>query len=485
MKRIMLCVALVFLAGCWRFSTDVSFTTDSRVLRGTWTGTLEKQCENVTSFATFSPDGTRFFTTNAKDLEIFATADGTKQGSFTVQNRTSPIIWSADNSGLVYIRTSTNLGLERVTVNPITGADVTVSPLTGEFSGSLYAYSQDLTRVALVNSSSINGVTRINQYDLLTGNLLKSVALPNITPTYLTLSQDGTKVAYGASLASKTQVFVLDFATEIIIKVFEESVSSLTLRFFGTNQLRLTYTQYGNAVTPTIIKRINLTTLATQDTSIPLYGGYQIRESSDGTRIGYFIGKTLIVKNLETGAIVSQIELETTSNYSPIVLSSNDSGTIWLVSGTRVGCTLRIFDATQQVFTTNDISLTDDDFQTAVFTFVPTFQSSKRYTLTGTVKMGSGPERKIVGAVTVPEYCSLFAGDCEQLVKTAPPPYYTSIYDGVHNVQFEYENGVTFGFYDLLVGKRKDTKKVQLFGERRNNTDGKRYSLQINPVVAP
>ncbi len=491
MSRLFLCAALALLAGCWRFSTDVSFTTDPRVLRGTWTGATESACTQVQYIpvnASMNSSGTRFFAISNKTLEVFDATNGTKLGGFSLTSTALPVIWSPDGTKIIYLRTTANSSVERAEVNPITGADLATATLATDFAGTDFNYNNDLTRVSAFVTSNFSGVSRVNLYDLVSGALIKSKSLTSVNAYTIALNAAGTQMAYSANEAGKSQIWTHDFDTDTTKKILEQSnqISFGKPSFFGTNQLVVQYSQEStNRGTQLGIKRINLTDLSSKDIPVPY--GFGARISADATRFGYIENDTLFIKNLETNAIVAQKSLGSVSyQYSGnfgAVLSSNTTGTTWLVSGTRVGCSLRAFETSSQTLTA-DAKLASDDSQTVVMNFVPTYRDSSSYTLTGTVKFGTSSERNIRGSVSVPTSCSLYSNDCEKLVPstpaTLPPPYPLS---RVHFVNLQYDNGDAFEYPITVVGYPYNQKKVQFFAGTNSYNQGKKFLL--DPPIAP
>ncbi len=490
MKRIMLCVALALLAGCWRFSTDVSFTTDPRVLRGTWTGATESACSEALYIpinASMNSSGTRFFAVSNKMLEVFDATNGTKLGGFNLTSATLPVIWSPDGTKIIYLRTTANSSVERAEVNPTTGADLATATLATDFAGTDFNYNNDLTRVAAFVTSNFSGVSRVNLYDVVSGVLIKSKSLTSVYAYTIALNAAGTQMAYSAIDSGKSQIWTHDFNTDLTKKVFEQSgeISFGKPSFFGTNQLVVQFVQQTTNQGPQLgIKRINLTDLSSKDIPVPY--GFGARVSADGTRFGYVENDTLFIKNLETNTIVAQKPLTSISQYgSPYgtILSSNSTGSTWLVSGTRVNCSLRAFDAATQDLTPN-AKLASDDSQTVVMKFVPTYRDSSSYTLTGTIKVGTNAERNIRGSVSVPQGCSLFdSNNCEKLVPSTSPIQLPYPLTQVHYVNLQYENGDVFEYQVVAVGYRYDQKRVQFFAGNYANGQNKKFLL--DPPAAP
>jgi hypothetical protein len=507
MRRYLGLTALILLlASCGRFPTEVSFTTDPRVLRGTWTGATESVCARNPSVlinSVLNPTGTQFFAISGTALEVFDATNGAKLGGFTVASATLPLVWSEDGASIIQLRTTPTSSIERAVVNPLTGADISAATLATDFIGTNFNYNNDLTRVATFTTSTFSGLSKVDLYDVVTGVLIKSKSVTKINPDTITLNAAGTQMAYTVSNADAIQAWIYDFSADITTKVFERSSATFSITskpvFAGTNQLNLRYLENINSITKLGIKRINLTDLSNQDTSIAnapnFYAPIQI--SANGTRFAYVQNDTLFIKNLETSAIITEKPMGSTNGSayygtnSSAVLSSNTTGTTWLVTGTRVGCSVRAFETTTQTFTPN-AALALDDSQSITMTFVPTYRDSSSYTFTGTVKIGSSAERNIRGSVSVPNNCSLFSNDCEKLTASAPPPPPPYPLSQVHFVNMQYDNGDAFEYPITVVGYTYQYAtnaqfKTQFYAgpssPYSNNPQDKRFLL--SPPVTP
>lgn len=486
---------ILLLAGCWRIPTDVNFASDPRVLRGTWTGTTKASCTNSNPLATsgvMNPSGTQFFVTSDKKLEVFDASSGTKLGGFTLSSLKFPVIWSPDGTSIIYLRTTATATTERAVVNPLNGTDMSATTIPNEFAGERFYYNNDLTRVAAFATSNFSGISRVDLYNLVTGVLIKSKSFNVINSNSISLNLLGTKISFTAVDSGKFQVWQHDFDSDLSTKVFERNAQDFNLlntpTFFGTNQLIFLYNEFTNSSFKLGIKRINLTDLSTQDTLLPSSNSAQVRISPDATRYVFVQNDTLFVYNLETNALITQKALNTinNNNYAPYfatVMGSNEAGTIWLISGTRLGCTVRTFTTTSQSLTT-DSSLITDDGKAVVMTFVPTYRDSKSYTFTGTIKIGTEAAKDIRGSVGVANQCSLFGSGCENLTPqtpaTIPLPYQLT---KVHGVTISYANGGSFEYPLVVVGYTYDLKKVQIFAGTYNYNQAE--NIILNPPSAP
>jgi hypothetical protein len=484
---------ILLLAGCWRIPTDVNFITDPRVLRGTWTGTTKASCNNNNPFNTsgvINSLGTQFFVISAKTLEVFDAANGTKLGGFILSSTTLPVIWSPDGTNIIYLRTTATSTIERAVVNPLNGADISATTIPNDFAGTSFYYNNDLTRVAAFATSNFSGLARVDLYNLVSGVLIKSKSFSSINPSSISLNSLGTKISFTATDSNKFQVWQHDFNSDLSSKVFEREAQNFSLlsspTFSGANQLTFVYNDFANSSFKLNIKRINLTDLSNQDTLLPSNAG-QVRVTPDGTRYAFVENDTLFVYNLETNALITQKPFNTISNnnYVPTfatIISSNETGTIWLISGTRLGCTVRTFTTTNQSLTA-DSSLITDDGKAVIMTFVPTYRDSKSYTFTGTIKIGSDAAKNIRGFVGVANQCSLFGSACENLTpQTSPPipaPYQLT---KVHDVTIEYATGSSFEYPLVVVGYMYDLKKVQIFAWNYNNQV---ENIVLNPPSTP
>ena len=490
MRAILSLLALVFtLSSCWSIPVDVSFATDPRILRGTWTGATESTCTHTQYIpvkSSMNSSGTRFFALSGKTLEVFDASNATKLGGFNLTSTALPVVWSPDGTKIIYLRTTANSSVERAEVNPTTGADLATATLATDFAGTDFNYNSDLTRVAAFVTSNFSGVSRVNLYDVVSGVLIKSKSLTTINAYTIALNAAGTQMAYSANEAGKSQLWTHDFDTDNTKKVFEQSseISFGKPSFSGANQLVVQYAQQSTSQgTQLGIKRINLTDLSNKDTSVPY--GFGARVSADATRFGYIENDVLFIKNLETNAIVAQKSLGSVSNqYSGsfgAVLSSNTTGTTWLVSGTRVGCAVRSFETSTQTLTT-DAKLASDDSQTVVMKFVPTYRDSSGYSLTGTMKIGNEASVNIKGTVRVSSGCTVFSGTCENLKSSSLPSYYYEL-NNSHYVDLLNDNNQSLGYNVFSVGNRKDNKKIEIFG-LKNSQEGIQV-LRLNPTPSP
>ncbi len=476
-------ILLLLLAGCWRTPTDVNFESDPRVLRGNWTGTLEKQCSQYIPQGVFSPDETKWFLLENQVFKLFDSNSGVMLATYTMKNLASPIVWTADSSGLIYLRKPQSQ-FQRVTINPLTGLETASIPLNSELTNVYGTFNRDLTKVAIFSISSITGIPRIFLYDLLTGDLIKSVVVPNLTSSYLNaiLSPDGNQFIYSVSISNSgplSQVWQVNLVTETITKVAQGVYSYPRLQLAGLNLLNISYTEYVHPINYTIVERIDLTTL--QNNKITVGKSiYSSIFSNDGNQMGYIEDSIFYIKNLNDQAIVGQVAL---GSVNPLASGSlyGASNNSWLLSGANSGCTLRVFETIQQKFLTT-AALEPANSQSVSFSFIPTYRDSGSYTLTATMQIGTTAARSISGVVSVPNSCTLFGGDCERLLKFTPVPNYSYIYDGIHSVQLE-ENGTRLEFETMLVGKQKNSQKAQFFGVKY--LDGQSYVLTANPSVTP
>jgi hypothetical protein len=466
MRPILGFLALVLtLSSCWGIPVDVSFATDPRILRGTWTGTLETPCNQskITTRA-FNPSGTQIMVIRDEKLEIYTATTGEKLGGFNVPPTKSPVVWSNDGLNLIYLRI-TNLGLERVVANPFTGADVSVVALTGDFIGVNYAFNSDLTRMTVFATSGISGISRIDLYNLQTSALLKSKNVTKINPDSIQLSPDGTKIVYSLITATQFEIWQHDFNTDTSKKVFERlGTATSPFEFNGNNQISLNFDQTINNTTNRLVRRINLTDLTTRDSVLSGYLSNLVI-SKDGTRVAYMQGSSLTIKNLDTDTIVATTVLGSNSQNTQFqigIYTSNTDGTKWLVTGSKIGCYLRIFETAQQTLT-SDTSIGVEDSKVVIMKFIPTYQNANSYSLTGTIKFGSEAERNIIGSVRIQEYCSVFGGTCEKLNKATTPIPNPGFLERIHYVSLQYTNSANFEYYNTMVGYRMDTKKVQFY----------------------
>jgi hypothetical protein len=495
MKRLLLLGLL--LVGCWRVPTEVGFATDPRILRGTWTGTLEKQCSSYTLGAVFNGDATRvFFYTSGGGSEFF-TATGTKLGTLKPDHRISPFAWAANNTDVVYIRNAPSTGFQRVTLNPSTGLEVSVVTLLSEFAGADAIFTPDLRRSAFFATSAVTGIKRLYWRDLTTGILLKSVVWSggNTNPVGTVFNPSGTKLTYTIYNATSFRMEVFDFETETTTRVFAENSSSGTPVFVNDDQLYVT--NISNQGSRYTISAVGLNLTTQQKSQIVVSEGDYLKNDGQyvftlqfvGSRMAYVKADVLHIQDLETQAILAQQALETNDllrySFGGFVQSGAPSGQ-WLVSAKQPRCGFRIFDANTKVFAGN-IELESPETQTVQFEFTPTYRDSSSYTLTGKLQIGAAPERSIIGLVSLPNYCSLFGGVCEQLSRLTPPPPYLSVYPDAHRIQLEYENGVPTPFEVMLVGRRFDTQKAQLFAldYQYSNSFSSEYVLRANPLTTP
>jgi hypothetical protein len=479
---------LLTLSSCWSIPVDVSFATDPRVLRGTWTGTLEKGCVNNLNNATFSPDGTRFFVMSFSEIEIFDAMTANKLGGFTATNLKSPVVWSSDNTNLIFLRKPESSALERVVVNALDGTEVSRITYTEEFLGEIAGFNADLTSLTVTLTSGVTGVIKASRYDLLTGTLVKSLVLPNKGNLIYKVNPDGTKLSYQIRDTTQ-QVWVANFTTETITKEFDVLAQETQHQFTSDTGIVVFYTPDA-LPNQTVIRRINLSNSSSQETTIPRV--YQVVLSPDVSRYAFVQNDTLFIKNFETGVTIAQKPMQSTTTdpsgsfsypSSGFVVSSNANGTIWVVSGTKVGCTLRIFETTQQSFSSN-LNFASSATKIVTMTFVPTYVSSSSYNLTGTMKIANAVPFNIKGVVSLPTGCSVFSGTCENLKPSAlpPMPYYNQ-FEINHFVNLTDENNQSLGFNTVIVGKRKDNKKIELFGLQ--NSQGQPEVLRLNPIPTP
>ncbi len=463
---------------------DVSFATDPRILRGTWTGTLEKACDEAKITArAFNPSGTQVMVIRDGKLEIFNAISGAKLGGFNVPPTKSPVVWSNDGLNLIYLRI-TNAGLERVVANPLTGADVSVVALTGDFIGVSYAFNADLTRMTVFATSGISGVSRIDLYNLETSALLKSKNVTKINSDSVQLSPDGTKIIYSLVTATQFEIWQHDFATDTSKKVFERlGTATSPFEFNGNNQLSLSFDLTTNANTNRVVRRINLIDLTTRDSL--LSGALSnLVISKDGTRAAYLLGTSLVIKNLDTDTIVATTVLGSNSQNISVqigVYSSNFDGTKWIVRGSKLGCYLRIFETAQQTLT-SDTSIGIEDSKIVIMKFTPTYQSASSYSVIGTLKLGSEAERDFTGTVRLSDYCSVFSGNCEKLNKTTTPYPNPAMFERIHFVSLQYTNSPNFEYYNTMVGYRMDNKKVQFYMGKDFYQD---QGIRLDPPSTP
>ena len=143
---------------------------------------------------------------------------------------------------------------------------------------------------------------------------------------------------------------------------------------------------------------------------------------------------------------------------------------------------MRLFETTQQTFSMN-IAISDLT-KSVTMTFIPVYVSSSNYSLTGTMKIGNDATINIKGIVSVPNTCSVFSGTCENLKpKLSPPlPYYNQ-FEINHFANLTDENNQPLSYSPVIVGKRKDNKKIELFG-LKNSQEGTQV-LRLNPIPSP
>ena len=125
-----------------------------------------------------------------------------------------------------------------------------------------------------------------------------------------------------------------------------------------------------------------------------------------------------------------------------------------------------------------------EDSKIVTLKFVPSYQSAGSYSLTGTAKFGSEAEREITGIVRLPEYCSVFSGNCEKLNKQTPAtiPNPSSL-ERTHYVEIRYTNQQNPQYLSAEVGYRIDTKKVQLY--LGYGVYGSSQAIRLDPPSTP
>jgi hypothetical protein len=463
---------LAFFSSCKITPMDVNFNTDPRILRGTWTGTSAPLCDTHPAEGVMNPTGTQYFAMTNSTLEVFD-AENNKLGGFTLPEVTSKIVWSADGSSLVYLRASTiplSAEQERVTVNPVDGTEQSLTPISLQKPNLNARFNNDLTRAAFINNSN-----QIVLYDLITDAVLSRKSIPVSKGAFLTLNSDGTKIAYTTVVATKTQVWLLDLTDDTSNQVFEGTTNLLQSVVFTTNHLNIISREIWDEPS---MQRINLSNKSTQITKITLSGiqnaGFVL--SGDGTRIGYIATgqktEDFYVHNAETGVLIQKMTIADLYgpdndfgfkyNKPPVVSSSNLDGTQWLLSGTRVGCTLRTYSTTSNTLSSN-VSLITDDAKAVVMKFTPTYRDSSGYAFTGTAKIGLAPERTIQGFVNVPNGCELLSSRrCEKLVPASMPHPGSYYYTASHDINLTYENGDPFEYSMLKIALISSTGSTSL-----------------------
>ncbi len=464
---------LFLLASCERTPSNVSFATDPRILRGTWTGTLEKVCQGRFYNSQFNPMATRALVQQGNAFSstithtLFDTTNGTKLGSYNLENLVSPIIWKADGSRLVFLRKSNNT-LLRVEANPVTGADELSTPQANLDLSTFasYEYNSDLTRV-IKNTGDSSGLT-LRILDVATGEVLRT--LSGVSYGTYQLSADGTKIAYMKFLNQKYEVWVTDVSTGDHQKLLQlEDFNVSRFSFQANTSLNL----FGNTNTATI-KQINLKTL--ELTNLLLETATQANWglfSTDGKRIVYQLSDQdgFKVKNLDTGALVfekpfASKQLIGTSRYpnrGEVIAISADGKQVIATPEKNWQCVARVLSADQQ----QDLVVEVPESQNISLEFKPTFLDSQSYSVSGTAKIGQSEAKSIRGNVQIPNSCSRFAYSiygCEKLMTALPPPPPWSLdFQDVHFVELNYSDGSAFPTKNDHIGINKNTQTPHIF----------------------
>jgi hypothetical protein len=468
MKKTLLGLLLtVLVLGCDRTPIDVSFASDPRILRGQWTGSLEKICSKRVNSSQLNPTATQalvgYYGDSNTAYRLFDTQTGSQLGSFDLGTVISPFVWNDDNTKIVYYRLqgiSSAQNFVRVELNTATGfltAVSTPTSFTNQYSSN--TFNAALTRMAKV--TSVNGTNQLTVYDLSSGTIVQTVT--GVSSGIPQFSPDGTKLAYSTLSASNlVQIQLLDLTTGVSQKLLEADFSLRELGFSGNTILNIVAAK--NAL---FVQRLELQTLTS--TIIELPNTYATKISASGNQIAYSTtNNTVGVKDLVTGAIILEkpLGIQEAADFlqlgNPQLLEVAFDGTSILVGSEKTWqCIPRILrPSTQQ-----DLVVEAADSQVVTLNLVATYTNDRGYAVAGTAQIGSSAAKAIDGEARVGNGCQyLTFGYCERLTPAlSPMPLWMQTYPDFHYVDLRYTDGTDFPISISAIGTNQKTKKVQLF----------------------
>jgi hypothetical protein len=472
MKRYLLAAAMlgVILSGCFRPPVDVLFNSDPRILRGTWTGTLEKYCNSAARYAAFSQDNAKVYLEAGKTRLVVDVATGAILTELLIPTRGSPVVWNTTATTFKYVFNDVSNNSFIAEINAQNGQIISSVALPKAMSGNFSGYSPDLKLAARVGNS------QINVFNLETKTPLKTIPTTGDTAYLLGLTQ--THLVYAISQAS-LRLHRLDTGAEQTIEAINP---------YGFH-LGATHLYAWTTGTPKMLRKISLNDSSVSNLPVPYAENPTF--SSDGTQVAYVANDTLFVHSLADGSVLGQASLNTQPN--PLgaagVVAAGSAGR-YLAPATSPACGVRSFVVGAGFVSATTLETPSNDPIT--FSFTPKFETAYWYSFTGTLKIGSAAPQNITGQVNVPQYCNLYSssyGACEQLKPaTSPPmPFGNSQLKNAHNFELRDEQGQpilgSLGSLDslLFVGNAVQDNSIQLLsGDLQYQI---LYKLKATPVT--
>jgi hypothetical protein len=447
------------LCGCQVIPKDVLFESDPRILRGTWTGKLEKRCGVNISAVEISPDGQKIYLENNRLSWVIDAATGAILSQFQLPFRADYAVWDnlGQNLRLLY-REPTNSTILAV-VDSQTGAVLSRVTLPSSFPQFFSGYSPDLKMAAKIDHTTKSATV----YDLENKTIIKTI---NKAVDRISLSQNKNFLAYSEAQGNGSVYLVqLSDGSEQVIP----DISLVNGFLTETHLLAWTNTKQG-------LRKISLSDLTSADLPIP-YPLYSPFYSRDGGQLVQTINSTSTIYSLNDGAQLAQL-------FNTSVYRSGSSLTgvgRWVMPAEFPNCGIRVYEVGTGYI--SNTALDTFSSQPISFQFVPTYQSTSSYTFTGTVQIGTNPSQNIKGTVFLPRDCiafplNEFPSHCEELKNAF------SIFDLTHKVALLDEQNKPFlqstlggGSY-FVVGK--NSKKAELVSQGDFQS---LYQLSVTPTA--
>jgi hypothetical protein len=462
------------LAGCIRPPVDVLFESDPRILRGTWTGTLEKSCNARAFGGVYSPDNSKVYFQTSKSQMVLDTATGAILAELQTPTPSprSVVVWNNVGTKLKYILEDTSYKRFLLEVDAQNGSILSSSALPTAFSGYGLITSPDLKLAAKIENNQIRVL------DLETKQAVKTIAVTGNWHYETRLTS--THLAYGIN-ANSVRLQNIATGAEQTFEGIRSSQVSLTA----------THLYAPTNTTPSLLRKISLADATNTDLPIPNFNSAVF--SSDGTQLAFIASDTVFVHSLSNGSVVGQAALGTVNAakypQEPSIVAAGQAGN-YLLTAANPACGVRGFVATTGFGASTTLETPTND--PIVFSFTPTFQNSSGYTLTGTMKIGNAAPQNITGRGLLPQQCSLYStyGNCEQLKPAALPPYYLghSQLKNPHRIELLTETGepvlgenLNYGAGTLYAGFSVKDNSVQLLSSE--SPELRLYNLKASKVV--
>jgi hypothetical protein len=379
MKIFLGLAALALCVGCYTTYVDVSLQTGAGILRVSWTGNAEQQCNNTVQYTTWNADNSRLamlVVASTSLVRVWDVTNNTEIGAIPLTNyEFAGMHLSPDGSELLVQRSSgSEIRFERYSSAGVLQASLNTA-------ARYTALSTNLQRIAGVSGKIIR-VWDTKTKALLFEHTLNDLLLEQNHSGVLALNEDGTQAAI-YSAGQQQQVMVVDTATGQIISrksppsdkswsvnglVFHGDVLVVSLYEFPKNL------SWGNTSS---LQQWSLPSGKVL-TSFPTSGAFEITPN----------GLFAVSVYPKFQVVDVQTNQEVSSSTRGIREHSPDLKRGLLAFYDSTVCGQQLVDL-QQDKLLDKIVLSNKQDQSTSLTLTPSYKNSSAYTVKGTLQLGS------------------------------------------------------------------------------------------------